>query len=894
MLHGRQAELETVTRLLDSARNGASGALVIRGEPGIGKTALLDEIASRSGMPVLRGLGIESEAELSFSSLHLLFHPVLGEHLPTLPGPQRQALEGAFGLSAGPPTDRMLVGLAVLTLLSGIAERAPLLCVIDDAHWLDRPSAEALLFAARRLGAEGVAMLFGARTGDAPFPAPGLPELHLGDLSPDDAAALVDEREHDLEPEVRRRVLAEASGNPLALIELPAALRTAQATDVLPLTNRLQLAFHAQALRLSAPTRALMLVAAADDTGDLGVVLQAAARLGAGVEHLPPAEQAGLLRVTGQRLGFRHPLVRAAVYQGAPLDQRLRAHRSLADAVAEPDRRAWHLASAATGPDARVSAELARTAKLAAARKGYAAAAAAFERAAQLAEDSDESTLLLAGAAEAALEAGQLSRARALAERVLPQVGAPDARLALVRAHATAAAGLGLLHEAQGLQLAEVTRLTETDPRQAVAMMLDALHTTWFSADPELTTTAAAQLDRLHLPDDDPAWPVLQLQRWLSALAMGADTERLPELAKVIAQVGESPARDARDLLMTCGIALMGGLDRQALELAARVSADARAQGRAGIMPSALYYMAVSQTFLGHHRSAMTSAAEALDIAEATGQHHWASHAAGAQAYLLAIRGAQDDCRRLAGRALEYEGGGVHRARWALGLLELGCGRAQEALDELMVLFDGTAQHQLPAEHSLPDLVEAAVRLGRHQLAAEALARFERVARRAAEPAVEALLHRCRALLSPAEHTFTRALELHERDSRGFEHARTRLLHGEWLRRSRRKTEAREQLSAALEIFDQIDARPWAERAHGELTAGGAATTARRGPGVLALLTPQELQIVRLAAQGLSNRDIAAQLFLSPRTVGHHLYRAYPKLGVGSRRELAAVVRPDS
>jgi DNA-binding CsgD family transcriptional regulator len=332
-------------------------------------------------------------------------------------------------------------------------------------------------------------------------------------------------------------------------------------------------------------------------------------------------------------------------------------------------------------------------------------------------------------------------------------------------------------------------------------------------------------------------------------------------------------------------------MQAKALELATRVSADARAQGRAGVLPSALYYMTISQTCLGHYRDAMTSATEALDIAEATGQHHWASHAAGTQAYLLAIQGDQDNCRRLADHALEYEGGGVHRARWALGLLELGHGRPQDALDQLMPLYNGTAQHQMPAERSLPDLIEAAVRLGRHDLAADALARFEQVARRAPEPAIEALLHRCRALLTPDDHVFTRAVALHEHDSRGFEHARTRLLYGEWLRRTRRKAEAREQLAAALETFDHIDARPWADRSHSELTAGGAATTTRRKPGVLALLTPQELQIVTLAAQGLSNRDIAAQMFLSPRTVGHHLYRAYPKLGVASRRELAAVVR---
>ncbi|NBH11294.1 LuxR C-terminal-related transcriptional regulator, partial [Amycolatopsis sp. SID8362] len=505
------------------------------------------------------------------------------------------------------------------------------------------------------------------------------------------------------------------------------------------------------------------------------------------------------------------------------------------------------------------------------------------------AEDPGERVLLLTSAADAAIEAGQLSRAQTLAERALPCAHLPSTRLTLVRVLATAAVSRGRLHEAHALQLAEAAG--RSDPREAVTVMMDALHTTWFAGDSRLAATAAAQLDLLALPGDDPAWPVLQLQRWLTALSLDADTERLPDLATVLARAAESLADEPRDLLTTSGIALMGGLDRQALELATRVAADVRAQGRAGVLPSALYYVTLSQTSLGHYRDAMTSATEALDIAEATGQHHWASHAAGTRAYLLAMRGDEDDCRRMADYALAYEGGGVHRARWALGLLELGHGRPQEALDQLMPLYHGIARHQMPAERCLPDVIEAAVRLGRPDLAAEALARFEHVARRAPEPAIAALLHRCRALLDPDDHAFGRAATLHEQDSRGFEHARTRLLHGEWLRRTRRKAEAREQLSAALETFDHIDAGPWARRAHSELIASGAAAATRRKPGVLALLTPQELQIVTLAADGLSNRDIAAQLFLSPRTVGHHLYRAYPKLGVGSRRELAAVVR---
>ncbi|WP_433245247.1 ATP-binding protein [Streptosporangium sp. CA-135522] len=897
MLYGRDAERAVIRGLLTDARDGGSGVLVVRGEPGIGKTALLESFAIQDDMQVLRGVGIESEAELPFGGLHLLLRPALSSHLHTLPDPQRQALEGAFGLALGVPADRMLVGLAVLTLLSELTEDAPVLCLIDDAQWLDRPSAEALLFAARRLGSEGVVMIFAVRDGEAPFPTPGLAELRLEGLSAEAAAALVDERDRELTPEVRRRILAGAGGNPLALIELPAALAVPAQGPALPLTNRLQLAFHTQAERLPSTSRTLLLVAAADDTGDLAVLLRAAGPLGAGVEDLPATEKAGLLRVDGRQVTFRHPLVRAAAYQGAPLDQRLRVHRALADALTDAeqaDRRAWHLASAATGPDAAVAAELERTASLAAVRKGYAAAAAAYERAAQLAAEPQVRTRLLTLAAETALEAGSLARAQALAERVTD----PTARRDLVRVRATAAAGQGFLHQAHTWQLEEAARLAETDPGRAVEMMMDALHTTWFAGRYELATVTEAQLQAISLPAGDPAWSVLQLQRWLTALALGRSTERLPYLPKVFEHAAALRAHDARDVLMICGIGLMGGLDTQAERLAAGIAARARAEGKVGVLPSALYYAAISQTFLGRYRDAMTTATEALDIAEDTGQGHWVSHAHGVMAYLTAIEGDEDRCRDLADRAMSDPGGGaqpagLHRARWALGLLELGYGRAQGALDHLAILYGGPARHQLPAERSLPDLIEAAVRLGELDLAEQALSRLAELAQRVPEPPIEALLHRCRALLDPGEDAFALALALHEKDSRSFEHARTRLLYGEWLRRTRRKSEARTQLTAALETFDRLNAIPWADRAHAELEATGAAITSRRGPGVLALLTPQELQIVRLAAQGLSNRDIAAQLFLSPRTVGHHLYRSYPKLGVGSRQELAAIVAAD-
>ncbi|MFI0445870.1 ATP-binding protein [Actinomadura sp. 6N118] len=937
MLYGRTTEQQVVGDLLDGARNGVSGVLVVRGEPGIGKSALLDVTAEGAGdLRVLRGLGIESEAQLPFAGLHLILRPALHK-LEQLPEPQQRALEGAFGLGPAVPADRMLVGLAVLTLLAELADETPLLCLVDDAQWLDRPSAEALLFAARRLGAEPVAVIFAVREGETPFPTPGLPELRLSGLGPADAAALVDDQAARLSPEVRYRVLAEAEGNPLALIELPAAL-TAGASGLslnnglsvendlsagnglsarnglsaekglppgpsLPLTGRLQAAFHGQVARLPAATRAMLLVAAADSTGELAVVLAAAKSASAAELHdLPPALDAGLVRLdeVGRRLSFRHPLVRAAVYQGAPLDRRLAAHRALADALTGTDqagRRAWHLATAATGPDEHAAAELARAAAQAAQRNGHSAAAAAYERAAGLTADRAEQGRLLTQAAESAIEAGELRSARSLAERAQPQVTDPlvDARLVLVLA--AAHAGEGALRASHELLLAEVARIRKDDPHGAITLLMEAFGNVWFGGDRDMAIRTAAQLDEIKLDPDDRLRPVRELQDWIVSLVIGRATDRLPPMGSVVAAAREIYAGHTRTLMEIAGLELVAGRDAEAYGLSAEIAAESRAKGHVGTLPAALYHVAVAQATLGRYRDALASASEADTIGRDTGQWRWASLANGLMAYLAAMEGDDQRCRDLAARARTEAAGrifspGAARAEWALALLDLGGGRAEATLKRLEDLGRSGGRHQLASERSTPDMIEAAVRIGEPARVAETLTRFEAAARRIGRPPIDALAERCRALLSPddraGEHYIT-ALRWHEQDSRPFEHARTELLYGEWLRRARRKSEAREHLRAALEMFDRIDARPWAERANTELDATGLAVKHRQAPGPLSRLTPQELQIVRLAAQGLSNRDIAAQLFLSPRTVGHHLYKAYPKLGVASRGELAAL-----
>ncbi|WP_433384214.1 helix-turn-helix transcriptional regulator [Micromonospora sp. KLBMP9576] len=898
-LHGRKPEEDAIAELLAGARAGTSASLVLRGEPGIGKTALLDRAAATAGdLRLLRATGVEFEAELPFSGLQLLLRPALGA-LSALPGPQREALEAAFGLGPAAGSEPMLVGLAALSLLTEHADDTGLLCLVDDAQWFDRASRDALLFAARRLHAEGVVMIFAARDGEGSFPTPGLAELRLCGLAPQAAAALLDR--HPLTPAVRYRLLAEAGGNPLALLELPVALAadggSAFSPGALPLTSRLRLAFHGQVSRMPEACQSLLLVAAADETCELAVILRAAAALGATVDDLSPAERAGLVLrgdAGGTTIRFRHPLIRAAVYQRAPIGRRLAVHRALAAALTSPehaDRRAWHLASAATGADEQAAAALERTAARACERSGYEAAVAAYERAAGLSAEPAARAHREALAAEAALEAGDLGRARDLggrAARRLDEAPAVHARIAQVRALADF--WQGSYASAHRLLLDGAGLVHATDPGRAAELLIQAVHTAWYLGERQL----AATLDRLAtLPSDD-ADPLSPVVPYLVQLDRGRAGRPLP-LGDTLVGVRRRGRAPDQVLMILCGAALALGQDADAYELASALAAEHRARGGAGRLPTVLFFVAEGEVFAGRHLDALATATEALRLARDTGQQQWISQFSSVLAYLHAARGDEVACRRtaeegLAGAAAGTISPGAPWAHWSLGLLELGLGRAEAALTRFERLTREPMRHHICATRSTADLVESAVRVGAPERAAEPLARFERWAGAARQPWADALVLRCRALLAAddqAETCYTAALELHDQDGRAVEYARTALLYGEWLRRARRKAEARGPLNAALEVFGRLGMRPWAERARGELTATGAPEQGSRpAEGVAADLTPQELQITRLAAQGLSNRDIAAQLFLSHRTVGYHLYKAYPKLGVASRSEL--------
>ncbi|MEU3015645.1 LuxR family transcriptional regulator [Nocardia asteroides] len=887
MLHGRDTEQATIDDLLSGARAGRSGALVLRGEAGIGKTALLDYAAAQ-GVPTVRSAGIESEAELPFAALHLLVRPGMAL-VRQLPDRQRAAMEAAFGLGADAPADRMLIGLALLTLLAEEAAEGPLLCLIDDAHWLDRATAETLLFAARRLDAEGVVILFATRSGPDDFPAPGLPELALSGLRPDAAAALLDAHPARLTPATRYRLLTESGGNPLALLELPSAVGVEGVDDPnpLPLTQRLQLAFHGRVARLPAATRTILLIAAAAGTDDLAPILRAATSLGAALPDLQPAADAALVDTDGTTLSWRHPLSRAAVYQGSALADRLAAHRALAAALDDADTadlRAWHLAGAATGPDETVATALEQTADRARRRTGFHGAVVAYDRAAALSVDPRARLRRLVLAAETATEAGLSEQAARLAERAESMTPGDEVgrRLDLVRAQTEFAAGApGSAHRRL---IAAARAAREVDPRGAARILSRAVHTAWYLGPAELDEVARL-LETVRLDADDPATPIV---RYLTGSVSGRRTVDLRAAAAAARVNGaDSPA----DLVQLCGSGLVVGQDDQVGELADSLIGEARDQGRIALLAPLLFFRAEAELFGGRPGESRIAAEEGLRIAEDIGQPQWISQLTAFLAYAAALRGDEPSCRAHADRAVAEAFGGATAvgAPWAhaaLALLALGQGRLEQARAELAHMTVEPARHHVSGLRTLADQIEVAVRLGDTDRARDALDRLTAWSERAGADWIAALVARGAALLADgadAEARFEAALA----GNRPFDEARTRLLYGEWLRRDKRKVDARAQLEQALVLFDRLGAGPWQERARTELAALGVGAAARPGGGPLSVLTPQESQIVRLAAQGLSNREIAARLLLSHRTVGHHLYKAYPKLGVLSRGELS-------
>ncbi|ATL26604.1 ATP-binding protein [Streptomyces formicae] len=932
MLYGRDDETARLAELLVRARQGASAALVLRGEAGIGKTELLEHaaaLATAHGTRVLRATGIEAESELPFAGLHLLLHRAT-DRIDDLPRPQADALRAALGLAPSPSAgaDRFLVGLAVLTLLADLAEPVrpkesgqPLaegadggsvLCLVDDAHWLDRASADALLFAARRLTADGIVMLFAARDAHAPpFPAQGLPELRLTGLDEGAASELLAAHAGDLPRHVRDQIRAESAGNPLALRELPAAQREGRMSaydyrlGALPSHSRLLATFADRVGALPRATRLLLVVAAAEGTGDLAVTASAASALGASVTDLEPAERKELIGVDGGRFAFRHPLVRAAAYRGAPVGDRIAAHRALADAlprVGNVDRRAWHLAAATTEPDEYVAAALEETAEHARERGGYAAVAAACERAAQLSPEGDHRARRLALAASAAADAGQHERAAELALRVAPHLTDPAVLAHLAQARAVLAREQGRLDTAGAVLLDAAAGIAPHAPGTAAFMAYEAMAAAWHSGHRQAIEETGDRLAGLGLkaPIDalPEAPPYLAAAEGLARLAAGdpgAGLAPLRALFETLRTPRQGQGHTLRERVSIASWFAPLAEVRTGNDLVAELERDCRDQGALGPLPLVLLLRTRTRILLGRHGCALAGADEGLRIAEDTGQPYYARQLRGALAHLAALDGDEERCRDLAGRGSDPRQTlpGLEWGALAVGLLELGNGRYEAALRVYEDVAASPSGHTVAVLYGVPDRVEAAVRTGRAASVRELAADFGAWAGHTGAAWARALAARCRALLAPeaaAGAVYEEALALHADDGRPFERARTELLLGEWLRRAGRRSEARTPLRSALDTFELLAAAPWAERARAELRATGE-SRARRGGDLAPLehLTPQERQVVRLAATGMTNRDIGAQLFLSPRTVGYHLYNAYPKLGVASRGELAGL-----
>ena len=900
MLRGRDNECDVLDRLLKDVRAGESRVIVVRGDPGLGKSALLEYgVGQASGCRVLRAAGIEFEMELPYAGLHQLCAPIL-DLRERLPQPQREALETAFGLSTGSPPDRFIVDLAVLGLLSEAAEERPLVCVIDDAQWLDNASSLTLAFVARRLLAEAVGLILAVRQAAEVEELNGLPELLLGGLGETDARALLNSAwPGPVDEAVLTRVLAEARGNPLALLEFPRSMTSAVAggfglPEVAPLASLIEQSFLRRLESLPEAARQVLLVAAAEPLGDAALLWRAADGLGLGPDAAEAAQAAGLIEV-GALVRFRHPLVRSAVYQAAGIPDRREVHRALAEATdpeADPDRRAWHLAHAASGLDDALAVELERSAGRARARGGVAAAAAFLERAAELSADARWRGRRLLAAAQAKFESGGLDAAQELlsaAERC-PLDDLERARLARLRARIVFALRRG--NDAPPLLLHAAEQLTPLDVDLARETYLEAMGAAIFAGrlNDHVGPAEVAAAAR-NAPSGASSRGTDLLLDGLATRYTEGYVAGVGPLRRALDAFGPEASRDEDDLTRWFWLPWLvaGDLWDDATwdELSARAVRLARESGALVTLPLALTYRAAVHIHAGDFAAASALTAEAASIEEATG-----SAPAGYWGLMLTVwRGSEPEALEYMSWGLENttgrgEGRGIGGWGYAGGVLYNGLGRYEAALDGTRrgCEYDDLGIYGF----SLLELVEAAARSGAHEEAAAACRLLEERTNAAGTDWALGVQAWSRALLSEgraAEVLYKEAIERLERTRIAVHLARARLVYGEWLRRENRRVDAREQLRVAHEMFSDAGAEAFAERSRRELLATG--ETARvRTTEMRDSLTPQEAQIAQLARDGLSNPEIGAQLFISPRTVQYHLRKVFQKLNITSRNQL--------
>jgi len=906
MIVGRAEETAQLEGLVGELRAGRGSVLALHGETGIGKTALLQALGERCGgqVTLLRAGGVEAEAELAFSALSDLLTPVTAE-LAALPVPQAAALGAALAIAPPQPGDRLAVCVATLGLLRAAGRRRPVLVLVDDVQWLDAPSRECVLYAARR-AAGAVGFVLAVRD-DADEAADSgyrnLPALRLGPLGHEHSLEVLRYAVPDLAPQVAQALARAAAGNPLALTELPATLSheqrsgRAELDPLLAPGRRLQLAFADRIGELSHPARRALLVAAAYEGDDLATIAVACAGASTSVTLLAQAEARGLARLGGERLAFGHPLIRGAVYQGAPAAERRSAHRALADALLG-EQRAWHLAAAAIGPDEHAAAELERAAGAAAARRGYASAAVALERAARLSPERRAFARRMLAAGQAAEAAGLPHRALALLDDAASAADGGELRTRVEHLRGLTLAWSGSVEPAVKLLASEAEQVATGDPALAAVMLADAA----------AACTATNRYDKAQA----------LAERAAVLLGEGGDP---PARARVLTILGwvlllRGQARRGRSLLAE-GQHLAAGLDPLApgvqwlnFAMRARISSGefeqalaeglalvgrARDAGALAVLGGSLVVAADAAFRLGDWDCADSSTLEAVRVSRDTGQTIWYGYALSIRARLTAARGMEHEATRLAQAAITLaEAAGIptgHRfARAALGFLHLGLGRVAEAISELETVERLVADSGLEEPMLVPwapDLVEAYARAGRTEDASRVLAMLERQAASAGTVAASAVAARCRGMLDDDfGPPLAEALALDDQRPMPFERARALLTLGRRLHRARRRAEARDRLRQAKDGFERVGALPWVAQAESELRAAGG----RRRPAPKDSLTAQELRVAAAVARGAANREIAAELFLTLKTVEFHLRQIYRKLGVSSRAQLVAML----
>jgi DNA-binding CsgD family transcriptional regulator len=902
VLVGRQAERECVARLLADARRGTSGVLVIRGEPGIGKSALLAQAVELSqGMRVLRACGVESEAEIPFSGLLELLRPAAGV-IDGIPTPQAESLRGALGLGPAVRSDRYMIGAATLSVLAAVADDAPLLVAVDDAHWLDEESSAALSFAVRRLEFDSVATVVAVREGEADtFEAEGFSRLTIGALDRHACGELVSARVgHPVPVAAVDRLYELTGGNTLALVELAYLADTAAVGAPIAASERvettLERVFARRIEELSKMARRVLLVAAVDELGEMRVVGPAARSLKLDPSALEEVEAARLVALSGGRVVFRHPLLRSAAERLAPAAERRAAHRAVASSLiaADPLRRAWHMAAAAVEPDEAVATALERGADAAQRRGGHAAASRALQRSAALTPSDHQRSRRLFAAAEAAWLAGDAEAARALAEEVLPLCDDDRALADVQYLRGSIALETGRLDEALAILVGEGFDAAAADPEKAAPMIAKALEASVYAGRADDTIAIARAASELAQADDARVafWASLALG-W-ALLERSTEDEREGRRLLRHALDGFAPGEMPEDphLLSWAAVAVgFGGDYIRAVELSQAAVNSARREGAVGVLPLTLTVAADYGFCAGRWARALAEASEGFRIAQETGQASEALFCVSNMMIVAAARGNEKDCVRHAAkvRALADDLGieaHTYDAR-SLGLLALGKGAPDEAIVRLEPVVDCAneqAQHIAPPGDGF-DLVEAYARAGHRASAVAAIAELERSS---IQPYSRGALARCRGLIAPESDfadSFLESLAILEPLGLPFHTARTRLCYGERLRRAGRRVEARRQLRAAFGIFERLDAECWAARAQSELRASGEHLRSRE-PSDQEELTPQELQIALIVAQGKTNKEVGATLFLSPKTIETHLGRIFRKLGISSRAQV--------